>query len=72
MTYKCATILMGYILNLNNNLEGESFMKKAVVITGAVVGGILTLGGIVFAVLKKKSKLKYNSDSLCELLNSKK
>lgn len=52
-------------------------MKKAVVITSAVVGGLLTLGGIAFVILKKSGKLKcirtkfkpdYDTDSLDSLL----
>lgn len=33
-------------------------MKKAVVITSAIVGGLLTLGGIAFVILKKTGELK--------------
>lgn len=33
-------------------------MKKAIVITSAVVGGLLTTCGIVYAVLKKTGRLE--------------
>ncbi len=33
-------------------------MKKAVVITSTVVGGLLTFVGIAFVIIKKSGKLK--------------
>lgn len=66
IAYEYVKILIGYFFRPNNNLKGDNVMKRTVVITSAVVGGILTVCGTAYVVLKKTGKLEEIKEEILE------